>query len=67
MGRIGESAFLDLKRRAREFVGPIDRVSIAKSLYALAFEKGLRFGDFPAGSGWEGFLDPNAEGRRGDA
>lgn len=47
VGLIGEGAYLNLKRRALAFVGPVDRTAVSTLLYAVAEEKGLKKGSAP--------------------
>jgi hypothetical protein len=58
IGRIGEAAWRDLRRRALSFKGPIDRQAIAEALYATAQANGLTINGMPAGhTGWTGLTD----------
>ncbi len=59
----GEASFADLKRRAREFVGPLDRASIAQELYKAADERGIDKSTAFKGATWRGIYDPDAHGR----
>jgi 5-methylcytosine-specific restriction endonuclease McrA len=59
--RMGEAAYIGLKRRALAFRGPLNRAATAQRLYAIAEERGLSLGMFPGWPGWVGLTEPDAK------